>query len=196
MRTLSLNTTPEKVLSFGSGVLAPLATKQDFLMNYIFTSNIMWHSMKVCPGGIAWSLLRNWKTKRLFFIYLLIESHQRVFPASLSSIYAYFIMLGTITPYLCVLFFKRTLTAPIICSRFLSVKGVHQEKAGLDMSLLASAYSVTWTGYEYFVSLRGTHVSVPSFHSTHMNQPFVVCLRDFLPFFAVFHSSPPWTACP
>ena len=127
----------------------------------------------------------------IIFISLLIKSRQSVFPDPLLIIYASFTMMVTITPYVCVFFFKRYLTAPIIRSRFLSVKGVHQAKLGSDMSLLASAYYDTWTGYYSFMSLRGTYVSVLFFHSTHINQPFVVCLRDFLPFFAVVHPSSP-----
>ena len=123
---------------FWVGIFAPLATKRAFIIKFIFTSNIIWHSRKVCLDGIAWSLLRNWKATRLFFIYLLIESRQSVFPASLLSIYASFTVLGTSTPYLCVFFFKWALTAPIICSRLLSVKGFHQAKVGSDMSLLDS----------------------------------------------------------
>ena len=112
-------------------------------------------------------------------------------PVSVSVcwIMASFAVLGTITPYLCVFFFKLALTAPIIHSRFLSIKGVHQSKAVSYMSLLAAEYSATWMGYDYFMSLRGTHVSVPYFHSTHTNQPFVVCLRYFLPLFAVVNPS-------
>jgi hypothetical protein len=90
---------------------------------------------------------------------------------------------GEWIPNLWVIFQYRLLTLDMIRFRCLKTSLTHQAKAGSSTILLATAYSSTSTGFQAFNSLNGTHIVVPSFHSTHNFYPLVVFWRTSLPLY-------------
>jgi hypothetical protein len=110
----------------------------------------------------------------VFVISFSMAFFQRSVPVSLSMLSASSTDFGTCIPNLCVRFQYLDLILDRILSFRRSTSCTHQLKAGSDAVLFPTAYSATCTGLASFKSLSGSHVDVPSFHSTRSFQPFVV----------------------
>ena len=117
----------------------------------------------------------------IFDISILIASCQKVLLFLLSISSACLIDVVISITYLCIALLVRNLTLVIILSRFLSVNGAHQTKAGLSCMLRAVTYSETSIALDSFKSMSDIQVVVPYFHFTRNSHPTVVCRIERLP---------------
>ena len=129
------------------------------------------------------------KVGLMFFIYLHMASHQRVFTFSSSNAFYSFTDLGILTPNLCVRNQYFDFSFTIMRLRFSSACRTHHTNTGWSEIRHCNAYSSIYTGYEFFISLRVTNVVLPYLHWVRNSTPFSVSLRRFVPVCVVMNSS-------
>ena len=117
----------------------------------------------------------------MLFIYLHMSSHQRVLTFHLSNSFASCTDLGILTPKLCVLIQYFESRCPMIRLRFTFTYWTHHAKAGSPAIQRCTAYLTICTGFDFFISLRVTHVVLPSFYWTRTSNPLFVSLQCFVP---------------
>ena len=139
------------------------------------------------PGGGVYPVSKILNSTPIFDISKLIASFQKVFLFLLSVSSACLIAVGISILYLCVAFLVRKLTLAIIPSRFLSVNGTHQIKAGSSCMLRVVTYSATSIGLDYFKYLSDIQVVVPSFHFTRNFHPTVFFHIERIPRLETIH---------
>ena len=108
-----------------------------------------------------------------FFISWRISSHQRVLPLFLSILTAYFILFGTLSPYLWV-FTQYSCVLESIWYILFSTFLVHHENAGSNKNLFWTAYSTICTGCKSLIYLLLFHVVPPSFHWMQIYNPLII----------------------
>ena len=120
------------------------------------------------------------KSGLMIFVYLHMESHKRVLPLYSSNAFASCTDLVIFTSKLCVQTQYFYLSFPMMWLRFANTCRIHHANAGSPKIQICTAYSAICTGYEFFLSLRVSHVVIPSFHSTRTSTPFIVSMRRFV----------------
>ena len=121
------------------------------------------------------------KAGLMFFIYLHMASHQTVLPFYSSNAFDSCTDLGILTPNLCVRTQYFDFSFPMMRLRLTITCRIHHENAGSPEIRQCTTYSAICKGYEFFISLRVTHVMLQSFHWTRTSTPFVVSLQRFVP---------------
>ena len=162
-----------------------------------FISNIMWHFTCWYPGSM-FSIPFSQVSKAIHtsFISLHMASHHKVSPFSSSDLFASAVSRGTLIPNLWFLVQYLDLVFAMIWFLFFVTKGTHHAKAGSCEIRDSTAYSVTFTGNDYFMSFRVTHLVEPSFHCTRISQPLVVSFRLFVTELAAINASWCFTSFP
>jgi len=177
--------------------MCPPATYCAFLSNDpCLTPKIRWHLMWECPTGILDPSGRISKALEQFFISFLIASIQKVVPVLVSKAWASWTLFGISIPYFWWILCYRFFMALMILSRFFTVWGTHQAKAGYPARPLFMAYWATWSRCGSFTSLSGCQEVVPSFHWHKNYHPLGVCLGSFLPALVVMIPSSLETVVP
>ena len=191
IRTESLDTTDEYIMEDGSVVVCPPTTSLALRLKSSpsLTSKIILHLICWYPIGISSLRFSNTLTaSRTFFISFVIAFHNKVSPFSFSIRIASSTVLVTRIPYLWVLS-QYLCVFEMMRSRFRYTNLTHHEKDGSSDILFSTAYSASWTGYEYFISFSLFHVVLPSFHFRFTSQPFVVVTRCCIPLDVVTNAS-------
>ena len=123
------------------------------------------------------------------FISLQIASHQLVLWFAWSICLESSTYLGISTPNLWVLIQYLDFIFAMIWFFFLITKWIYQSKTGRLLMTFWIEYSANWTGYNYFMSLRGLQVVIPYFHWSNIPHLFVVWRLQQPPFFEVIYAS-------
>ena len=132
----------------------------------------------------------------MFFISLSMASHQMIFTFSSSNSFASCAALGILTPTLCLQTQYYDFNCTMMRLRFASTCRTHHANAGSPTIHLFTTYLSICTGYELFISLRFTHVFLPSFHCKRTSTPFVVSLQLFVPVRVVMNEYRSFTYVP
>ena len=142
------------------------------------------------------SLYQTSKSGLMFFIYLHMESYQRLLPFFSSNSFASFTDLNILTPNLCIRNQYFDLSFQMMQLHFSSTYRIHYTNSGSPAIWRCTAYSAIYTGYKFFISLRVAHIVLPSFHCKRNSTPFVVSLRHFVPVRVVMNASCYFTSVP
>ena len=116
----------------------------------------------------------------MFFIYLYMVSHQKVFLFSLSNDFPSCTDLGISTKNLCIRTKYFDFSFTMMRLRFATTFRIHYANIESLTIWICNAYLAICTGYEFLISLRVTLVVLPSFHWTRTSTPFVVSLWSFI----------------
>ena len=158
-----------KSFPLGVLVLCPSATNRDFILKFspILTSNIVRNVIFWYPGGNSgMSFYQTSKAGLIFFIYFHMASHQRVLTFYSSNDFSYCNDLGILTPELCLQNQLFDFNFPMMQFCFASTYRIHHANSGSPAIRRCTTYSAICTWYEFFISLKVTHVVLPSFHWT------------------------------
>ena len=174
MHMLSQDTTPAYVNPTGSRVLCPSNTQQALHVKSILTSHTRWLVTFDLPCGALSPASSTSKATLTLNISLASASCHRelLFPLSISIACA--TLVGTLIPYLCVVFHMQVFTEETMTSLLLSVYGTHHANTASSDIPLTLANSAISTGWDCFISANITHHSVPSFQWTNNFQPAVI----------------------
>ena len=132
----------------------------------------------------------------MFFISLHMVSYQRAFPFCLSNSFPCFIDLRMLTPKLCVQTQYFDFIFSMMWLHFASTCRIHRANSESPEIWRCAVYSAICKGYELFISLRVTHIVLPSFHWTSTSTPFVVSMWRFYPVHTVMNASCSFTLLP
>ena len=157
---------------------------------------MIWPVTFVQPTGRLASVSSISKATPILCISFAIALRQKSLPFFSSISYACLMLRGTSIPYLCVVFRILDFTAEMITSRLRSVYGTHQTNAGSSEMLRAFANSAVSTGCDSFISFKGIHCSLPSFHLARSCHPQVVCRMRLFPLLVFVYRSGFCTAEP
>ena len=130
----------------------------------------------------------------MFFIYLHMEYYQRVFPFYPSNFFASCTGLGILMQNLFVRTQYFDFRILMMRLRFTSTCRIHNANAGSLDKRHCTAYSSICIEYEFFISLRVTHVFLPSLQWKRTSTLFVLSLQRFVPVRVVIYVSCSFTS--
>ena len=177
----------------GAVVACPYPASRAFLLKFSpsFISNIIWNFICWYPDGRS-SLLPSYASNagRKIFISCSMASHHNVSPFSLSISRAYLTVCGMRSLYLCVFCQYFLAVLDMILSIFLIILFIHHANTGSSEICLSTAYSASFTGKEYLMSLTWFQVELPYLHFMQTSHPLVVSLLPLFPLYVWIKVSP------